>query len=140
MSERLQTVTEALAAAHTEQKVFQTVLTPAPQALNAVDATVLLVDRAGRHLKVAATQGHEPLTLRQRAEIVSRVTGRSIEVQQIPLETVTAQMPRSTLIEAYGSDSLERMFTYCSRHGLTGSSNVLGWVQVQPPVPSLGAG
>jgi hypothetical protein len=42
-------------------------------------------------------------------------------------------MPRDTPIERYGADSLERMFGYYSRHGLTGSSNVLGWLLGRTP-------
>ena len=56
--ERLQAVTESLAAAHTAQEVFQVVLTRALQALEAVAGAVLLVDRAGGRLILAATQGH----------------------------------------------------------------------------------
>ncbi|MFC4427105.1 GAF domain-containing protein [Deinococcus navajonensis] len=58
-SERLQAVTEALAAARSRKDVFGIVLTPALQALDAVAGAVLLVDGGGRHLTLAATQGHE---------------------------------------------------------------------------------
>jgi nucleoside-diphosphate-sugar epimerase len=77
--------------------------------------------------------GGEPLTLRQMAEIVSRVAGKQVEAQQVPLDVVMARMPRDTPIETYGSDSLERMFLYYSRHGLTGNANVLGWVLGRAP-------
>jgi signal transduction histidine kinase len=58
-SERLQAVTEALAATRTQQDVFQFVLTPAREALNAIAGAILLVDETGRHLEIAATQGYE---------------------------------------------------------------------------------
>ncbi|THF69585.1 NAD-dependent epimerase/dehydratase family protein [Deinococcus sp. Arct2-2] len=125
------------------QRAIQSGVMAAPYSPDQPMSVVDLDDVAEVAVKVLSEQNHlraaydligdEPLTLRQRAEIVSRVAGRSIEVQQIPLETVTAQLPRSTLIEAYGSDSLGRMFTYYSRHGLTGSSNVLGWVLGRRP-------
>nr|WP_246363305.1 ATP-binding protein [Deinococcus budaensis] len=58
MGERLQAVTEALAAARTQQDVFRVVLTPARQALNAVAGAVLLTDEAGERLNLAAVEGH----------------------------------------------------------------------------------
>ncbi|BDP44899.1 hypothetical protein DAETH_48680 (plasmid) [Deinococcus aetherius] len=59
LSERLQTVTEALATARTQNDVFGVVLTPAREALEAVAGAVLLVDEAGIRLNLAATQGDE---------------------------------------------------------------------------------
>ena len=59
LAEYLQDVTEALAAATTPADVFRVVLEPALQALNAVAGAVLLVNRAGDRLEIAATQGHE---------------------------------------------------------------------------------
>lgn len=58
-SERLQSVTEAIAAAHTQEDVFQMVLTPALEALSAIAGVILLVDETGEGLALAATQGHE---------------------------------------------------------------------------------
>lgn len=58
LSERLQAVTEALAAAATPDAVFGVVLKPALQALDAIAGTVLLVTDAGDRLQVAAMQGH----------------------------------------------------------------------------------
>jgi hypothetical protein len=34
---------------------------------------------------------------------------------------------------AFTSDALERMFVYYNRHGLTGNSNVLGWLLGRKP-------
>ncbi|UQN09059.1 GAF domain-containing protein [Deinococcus sp. QL22] len=58
-SERLQAVTEALAAVHTQEGVFGLILTPALAALNALAGAVLLVDEPGWQLKMAAAQGEE---------------------------------------------------------------------------------
>ncbi|OLV16245.1 SDR family oxidoreductase [Deinococcus marmoris] len=86
------------------------------------------------HLRAAYDLvGDQPLSQREMAGIIGKVAGKTIEVQQLPFASVTARMPRSTPLEAYGSDSLERMFLYYSRHGLTGSPNVLGWVLGRPP-------
>jgi uncharacterized protein YbjT (DUF2867 family) len=77
--------------------------------------------------------GDQPLSGRDMAQIIARVSGKAIEVQQLPLEAVMSRMPRDTPIEQYGADSLERMFGYYSRHGLTGSPNVLGWLLGRMP-------
>jgi len=58
--ERLQQVTEALAAANTQQAVFDIVLTPALEAVGAVAGVVLLVSEEAQALQLAATKGHEP--------------------------------------------------------------------------------
>ncbi|WP_019012468.1 bifunctional diguanylate cyclase/phosphodiesterase [Deinococcus aquatilis] len=58
LSERLQSVTEALAGTRTPTEVFQIVLHPALQALSAVAGVVLLVNDMGAGLTVAATQGY----------------------------------------------------------------------------------
>ena len=87
------------------------------------------------HLRAAYDLvGDQPMSQRQMAEIIGKVAGKQIEVGQAPFEAVTAKMPRSTPLEAYESDSLERMFLYYSHHGLTGSPNVLGWVLGRPPM------
>nr|WP_246580644.1 GAF domain-containing protein [Deinococcus aestuarii] len=59
MSERLQDVTEALAAARTPEEVFEVVLEPALDALEAIAGAVLLVGASGDRLEIAATQGYE---------------------------------------------------------------------------------
>ncbi|MEF2277439.1 GAF domain-containing protein [Deinococcus sp. YIM 134068] len=58
LSEHLQNVTEALAAAQTGEAVFRVVLTPALTALNAVAGAVLLVSQDGRWLELADKQGY----------------------------------------------------------------------------------
>jgi signal transduction histidine kinase len=60
LSEHLQDVTEALAAARTQAEVLSVVLTPALQALGAVGGAVLLVDERGVQLRLAAHQGYVP--------------------------------------------------------------------------------
>lgn len=102
--------------------------------LNDVAEVAVKVLTEDTHLRAAYDLvGDQPLSQRQMAKIIGTVAGKTIEVQQLPVPTVTAKMPRSTPLEAYESDSLERMFLYYSRHGLTGSPNVLGWVLGRPP-------
>lgn len=59
LSDRLQEVTEQLAAARTPDEVFRVVLTPALEALKAVAGAVLVVDEGQKTLTLAATQGYE---------------------------------------------------------------------------------
>ncbi|WP_295816567.1 ATP-binding protein [uncultured Deinococcus sp.] len=59
LSERLQNVTEALAAARTPHEVFDVVLAPALEALDAVAGAVLLVNAVDGRLEIAATRGDE---------------------------------------------------------------------------------
>jgi GAF domain-containing protein len=59
LTERLQDLTEQLAAATTPDAVFGVILAPALAALNAVAGAVLLVNELGNGLEVAATAGHE---------------------------------------------------------------------------------
>ena len=77
--------------------------------------------------------GDRPLSTRDMADVISRVAGKPIEVQQLPVGAVMQGMPRDNPIDVYGADSLERMFVYYTRHGLTGSPNVLGFVLGRPP-------
>ncbi|WP_133161884.1 GAF domain-containing protein [Deinococcus koreensis] len=59
LSDRLQELTEQLAAARTPDEVFRVVLTPALAALDAVAGAVLLVDEEASRLTLAVTQGDE---------------------------------------------------------------------------------
>jgi signal transduction histidine kinase len=57
LSERLQEVTEALAATRRPEEVFRIILTPALSALGGIAGRVLLIQ--GDQLRVAAQQGHD---------------------------------------------------------------------------------
>ena len=57
LSERLQEVTEALAATRHPEQVFEIILSPALMALGGIAGRVLLVE--GDQLRVAAQQGHD---------------------------------------------------------------------------------
>ncbi|SMB85307.1 sensor histidine kinase [Deinococcus hopiensis] len=58
LGERLQHITEVLAAANTQDMVFEAVLHPALDALRASTATVLLADREGQRLEREALLGY----------------------------------------------------------------------------------
>jgi len=58
LAERLQEITEALAATNTQQEVVEIVLTPAIRSLGAIAGVVLLVDQADQQLKIAGSQGY----------------------------------------------------------------------------------
>lgn len=121
-----------------ERGVMATPYAP-DQPMSVVD----LEDVAEVAVKVLSEDGHlraiydlvgdQPLSNRDMANVISRVAGKAIEVQQSPIDEVMQGMPRENPIDVYGSDSLERMFVYYGRHGLTGSPNVLGFVLGRPP-------
>jgi len=75
LSAYLQDITEALAAASTEQEVIEIVLTPAVQALGAAAGIVLLVDHADQQIKIAGSQGYEvsPPTIWQEGSVEDHV-------------------------------------------------------------------
>jgi uncharacterized protein YbjT (DUF2867 family) len=101
--------------------------------LSDVAEVAVKVLREDGHLRAAYDLvGGEPLSLQQMAAIVGAVAGKAITAQQVPIEAVVDRMPRRTPVEVYGSESLERMFGYYSRHGLTGNANVLSWVLGRP--------
>ncbi|MFB9994937.1 GAF domain-containing protein [Deinococcus oregonensis] len=87
LSQHLQAVTEALAAAHTQEEVLQIVLTPALQALNAIAGAVLLVNETGERLEIVATEGHlgDAQTLWQDGPLDADVPARDALQQHEPL-------------------------------------------------------
>ncbi|WP_407572876.1 EAL domain-containing protein [Deinococcus altitudinis] len=63
LAEKLQEITEALAATSTMREVIEIVLTPAVEALGAVAGIVLLVYHTDQQMKIAGSQGYEDVTL-----------------------------------------------------------------------------
>lgn len=125
------------------QQVVDRGVMAVPYAPDQPMSVVDLEDVARVAVKVLSEDGHlraiydlvgdQPLSTRDMADIISRVAGKTIEVQQLPVDVVMHGMPRGSATEAYGADSLERMFVYYGRHGLTGSPNVLGFVLGRSP-------
>ncbi|WP_261664930.1 GAF domain-containing protein [Deinococcus sp. Marseille-Q6407] len=58
LAEHLQDMTERLAATRTQEAIFQIVLQPALQSLDAIAGAILLIDSSGEQLEVAATRGY----------------------------------------------------------------------------------
>ncbi len=97
------------------------------------EVTVKVLSEEGHLRAIYDLVGARPLSNRDMAEIVSKVTGKPLKAQQVPTDKVTQGMPRDTPAEVYEADSLERMFVYYTHHGLTGSPNVLRFVLGRPP-------
>lgn len=125
------------------QGVVERGVMAAPYAPDQPMSVVDLEDVAEVAVKVLSEDGHlraiydlvgdRPLSNRDMADIISRVAGKPIKVQQLPVDVVMQGTPRDNPIDVCGADSLERMFVYYTRHGLTGSPNVLGFVLGRPP-------
>lgn len=125
------------------QGVVERGVMAAPYAPDQPMSVVDLEDVAEVAVKVLSEDGHlraiydlvgdQPLSNRDMADVISKVAGKPIEVQQLPLNAVMQGMPHDNPTDVYGADSLERMFIYYGRHGLTGSPNILGFVLGRPP-------
>lgn len=95
-------------------------------------AAIVLSDE--RHLRASyELVGTEPLSSRELTAVIARESGRPVETIEISKEVVLAHLPHKSVADAYSSDCLERIFAYYSRHGLTGSTNVLGWLLGRKP-------
>jgi len=77
--------------------------------------------------------GTDPITARELASLISKQSGRSVEAKQISADVIVDRLPRTSVIDTFTSDAFERMFVYYDRHGLTGNSNVLGWLLGRKP-------
>jgi uncharacterized protein YbjT (DUF2867 family) len=97
------------------------------------EVAVKVLSEAGHLRAIYDLVGDQPLSNRDMADIISRVSGKTIKIQQLPLDVVMQGMSRGSATEVYGAESLERMFVYYGRHGLMGSPNILGFVLGRPP-------
>jgi uncharacterized protein YbjT (DUF2867 family) len=77
--------------------------------------------------------GTEPITAPELAGLVSQGRGRSIQAKRISADAIIDRLLRTSVIDAFTSDAFERMFVYYNRHGLTGNSNLLGWLLGRKP-------
>jgi uncharacterized protein YbjT (DUF2867 family) len=77
--------------------------------------------------------GTDPITARELASLISKQSSRSVEAKQISADVIVDRLPRTSVIDTFTSDAFERMFVYYNRHGLTGNSNVLGWLLGRKP-------
>lgn len=90
---------------------------------------------------VLATPGHEyaiyelcgtpPLSQHAVAAILTRVLGRAVQAQEIPLAVWREQV--APVLSEERIDTLARMFAFYAAHGLCGNPKVLGWLLKRPP-------
>jgi len=77
--------------------------------------------------------GTDPITARELAGLISKESGLSVEAEEISASVIIDRLSRTSVIDTFTSDAFERMFVYYNRHGLTGNSNVLGWLLGRKP-------
>lgn len=77
--------------------------------------------------------GTDPITARELAGLISQESGLSVEAEEISASVIIDRLSRTSVIDTFTSDAFERMFVYYNRHGLTGNSNVLGWLLGRKP-------
>ncbi len=73
------------------------------------------------------------ITLREKAEILSRVLGREVEARKLPQEDAIAHAAHMGVGE-YGQGCMRAMFAHYDVHGLVGSARPLEWIIGRPPV------
>lgn len=96
-------------------------------------AALVLTDE--KHLRATyELVGTDPITIREMAASVTGQTGRPVEVKVVPAQSMIDKLPRTSVEQVYKADALERMMMYYNRHGLTGSSYVLGSLLGRKPV------
>lgn len=96
----------------------------------AVAATVLKNPSHGRAIYELC--GPESPSQIEIAETISRVTGRPVRAEQIPLASWRRQALESGMGE-YRVDCLGKMFDYYARYGLRGNGGLLTWLLGRPP-------
>lgn len=72
------------------------------------------------------------ITLREKADILTRVLGRDIRAEKLPAQTAIDHA-RHAGVGEFGLDSMARMFAHYDDHGLVGSQKTLGWVLGRAP-------
>jgi uncharacterized protein YbjT (DUF2867 family) len=72
------------------------------------------------------------ITLAEKAEVLSRVLGKTIRAEKEPLAEFLDH-GKSLGFSDYTLDMMARMFPYYDAHGLVGSPKVLGWILDRAP-------
>lgn len=110
-----------------------------PQALfslvdleDVAEAAARALTEPGHEGAIYELAGPERLSMAQAAEILSRVLGRPVRAERLPLRAWQAQARRAGL-PPYARRALSAMFRYYDRHGLVGNPNVLTWLLGRPP-------
>jgi len=109
-----------------------------------VDAPMSLVDlddvaTAARRVLLEPGYDHaifelagEPITLREKAAILTRVLGREIRAEKEPLDEFLDHA-RAIGLSEHALACMATMFPYYDAHGLVGNSKALGWLLGRPP-------
>jgi NAD(P)H dehydrogenase (quinone) len=110
-----------------------------------IDAPMSLVDLddvAVAALRVVGDDGYAKgifeiagpvITLREKAEILTRVLGRDVVAEKLPAETAI-EHARHAGVGEFGLESMARMFAHYDKHGLVGSPKTLGWILGRAPI------
>jgi uncharacterized protein YbjT (DUF2867 family) len=72
------------------------------------------------------------ITLREKADILTRVLGRRIEARKLPPEEAISHAAHMG-VGAYGQGCMRAMFAHYDVHGLVGSARPLEWILGRPP-------
>ena len=76
--------------------------------------------------------GTPPLSQTEVAQTLSRVLGRPVRAEEIPLDAWQEQAEAAGL-PPYAVQALMQMFRYYDAHGFVGNPNVLTWLLGRPP-------
>ena len=116
---------------------------PLPYSFDVRMSFIDLVDVGEAAAKVLAEEGHvratyelcgpDYLTYREVAELIGRESGKKIEPQRVPVDTVIERNPSISRYGDYPVLALQRMFNYYDRYGLSANSNVLRWLLGRAP-------
>jgi uncharacterized protein YbjT (DUF2867 family) len=100
--------------------------------LDIAEAVARVVTREADHYATYELAGPEPLSQRDMADVISRVTGRRVTAEAVSLRA----MESAVRAKGLSDDRIEQMRImndHYDRHGFPGNSNVLGWLLGRPP-------
>lgn len=95
------------------------------------DAAVRIVTGGGYENGIFEIAG-PAVTLREKAEILSKVLGKPVRAEKQPLDEFLAH-GRELGFSDYTLATMTKMFPYYDEHGLVGSDKILGWILGRPP-------
>ena len=76
--------------------------------------------------------GTHPMSQSEVAAILSQEFGRAVVAESVSID-VWKNKVRTSGLDDYWVNTLEKMFAYYAKHGLSGNSQVLGWLLNRPP-------
>ncbi len=96
------------------------------------EAAAIVLTEPGHEGAIYELAGPEVLTQHQVAEILSRVIGRDVRVEPVPLDVWEAGA-RARGLGEYAVQTLKQMFRYYDAYGFWGNPNVLRWLLGREP-------